>query len=168
MQQILTIDPIDALKMSIQSEKEMRTYYKKAASLVKDDSARTILEGFAEHAEEHRKRSIDMYSKVSGKKILFLNLDKRYRINTLQRCSDEPNDAVRIAKRNEKEMSNFYTTISRRFLQNDVRTYFRNLANDNQQHAALLEASFVEPLTLDEEPSEENVLDHLSDINSIR
>lgn len=165
MQKILTVDPIDALKMSIQSEKEMQAYYKKAASLVEDDDARAILQGFANHADEHRQGSIDMYSKISGKKILFLNLDKRHKLSTLQRCSDDVLDAIRVAKRNERELSEFYMTISRRFMQQDLRSFFRKMASDNLQHLTLLEASFEDWFNEDEDVSEEHVLDHAAHEN---
>ena len=164
MQKILTIDPIDALKISIQSEKEMHAFYKKAATLVEDEDAKTILQNFAEHAAQHKQRSIDMYSSVSGKKILFLNLDKRHKLTTLQRCSDDPNEAIRIAKKNEKELGNFYLTVSRRFMQSDLRQFFRELAADNQQHLVLLEASFAEPLPSDDD--QESVYGHLIDDRS--
>jgi rubrerythrin len=162
MQKILTVDPIDALKMSIQSEKEMQAYYKKAASLVSDDDAKAILMGFARHAEDHRQNSIDMYSKISGKKILFLNLDKRHKLNSLQRCSDDVIDAIRVAKRNERELSDFYATISRRFMQQNLRSFFRQMAAENSQHLALLEASFEDWFNEGEE-SEEHVLEHATE-----
>lgn len=169
MRKIHTIDPVDALKISIQSEKEMKAYYNKASSLVKDDDAKTILQGLAERAHARHKTCINMYSKFSGKKILFLNLDKRHKLNTLQRCSDDPNDAVRVAKRNEKEIAAFYTTISHRFLQTELRSFYREIASEHQQHLALLESSFEEPLTLDQESDEEdNVLDQVSDENPVR
>ena len=165
MQKIYSIDPIDALKISIQSEKEMHSFYTKAASLVQDEDALTILQGFAEHAAQHKQQSIDMYSVVSGKKILFLNLDKRHKLTTLQRCSDDPYDAIRLAKKNEKELSEFYNTVSRRFIELDLRRFFRDLAADNQQHHVLLEASFAEPISSDED-TEESVIDHLIDHQS--
>ncbi|MBN1481675.1 hypothetical protein JXA70_15490 [candidate division KSB1 bacterium] len=161
MQKIFTIDPIDALKMSIQSEKEMREYHKKAASLVEDDDVKTIFLSLADHAEEHRHSSVDMYSKISGKKILFLNLDKRHKLTTLRRCSDELKDAIQVAKRNEKELSTFYATISRRFMQQDLRAYFRKLAADNLQHLTLLQASFEEPFNEEDEVAEPNVFDRV-------
>ena len=164
MQKIFTIDPIDALKMSIQSEKEMQSYYRKAASLVQDDDAKAILLSFADHANEHRQNSIDMYSKVSGKKILFLNLDKRHKLTTLQRCSDDVYDAIRVAKRNEKEMSNFYATLARRFMESDLRSFFRTLATDNHQHLTLLQASFEEPVDVEDE-SEKNLWDEMAHEN---
>lgn len=165
MQKILTVDPIDALKMSIQSEKEMQAFYKKAASLVKDDDARTILLSFADHADQHRQSSIKMYSKISGKKILFLNLDKRHKLTSLQRCSDDVVDAIRVAKRNEKDLSEFYATLSRRFMQQDLRAFFKKLASDNLQHLALLEASFEEFLKEEEEMTEESMFDHVTQDN---
>ncbi len=163
MQKILMVDPIDALKMSIESEQEMQAYYKKAASLVEDDDAKAILLGFADHADEHRQSSIDMYSKISGKKILYLNLDKRHRLTTLQHCSNDVEDAIRVAKRNEREMSDFYSTISRRFMQQDLRNYFRKMAADNLQHLALLEASFEE--NPEEELTEAPMMDHATNEN---
>jgi len=162
MQKIYTIDPIDALKISIQSEKEMQEFYKKAATLVEDEDTVSILLGFAEHAALHRQKSIDMYSKVSGKKILFLNLDKRHKLTTLQRCSDDPGEAIRIAKKNEKELSSFYSTVARRFIEIDLRKFFRDLAADNQQHLVLLEASFAEQIG-SEENDQEGVISHLMD-----
>lgn len=166
MQKILTVDPIDALKMSIQSEKEMQAYYLKAASLVTDDDdAKTILLGLANHADLHRQDSIDMYSKISGKKILFLNLDKRHKLTSLQRCPDDILDAVRIAKRNERELSDFYGTISRRFMQQNLRTYFRTMAADNMQHLTLLEASFEDWFSEENVESEEHILDHATHEN---
>jgi len=165
MQNIFTADPIEALKMSIQSEKEMRAFYNKAASLIEDDDARTILLGFAGHADKHRQSSIDMYSKFSGKKILFLNLDKRHKLTTLQRCSEDFYDAIRIAKRNEKEMSAFYSTVARRFMEPDLRSFFRKLATDNHQHLTLLEASFEEPLDENVETSDHSLLGRVAQEN---
>jgi len=105
MQFIHSITPVDALKMSIQSEKEMRNYYNKATTVVQDEHAKSILKAFADHAEANRENSIAMYSKMSGRRILYLNLDRRHRLNTLLRCSDDPNDVIRTAKRNEKKLA---------------------------------------------------------------
>lgn len=162
MQKIFTADPVDVLKISMQSEKEMRDYYTKAASLTADDDARSILAGLANNAEKHRQSTIDMYTTFSGKKILFLNLDKRYRLMALQRCADDLLQALRVAKRNEKELSSFYSTVARRFMEPLLRTFFRKLATDHQQHLTLLEASFEESLEENEEPAAEPILDQIT------
>ncbi|MBN1561307.1 hypothetical protein JW998_13725 [candidate division KSB1 bacterium] len=161
MQKIFTVDPIDVLKISMQSEKEMREFYTKAASLTTDDDARSIMSGLANHADAHQQNSINMYTRLSGKKILFLNLDKRYKLMTLQRCADELHEAVRVAKRNEKELSSFYSMVARRFMEPDLRIFFRKLATDHYQHLTLLEASFEETFEDDEETSE-SILDQIT------
>lgn len=163
MQKIYTIEPIDALKIAIQSERELSIYYQKALQLPYEDDVRSILAGLGQHADEHHQRAIEMYSKFTGKKILFLNLDKRHKLNTLQRCSDEPNDAVRIAKKNEKEMADFYGTVCRRFLDAELRSFFRQLAAENHQHLALLEATFVEPLMLNQSAADGDVYSSYSE-----
>jgi rubrerythrin len=165
MQKIFTVDPIDVLKISMQSEKEMREFYTNAASLATDDDARSIMSGLADHADVHRLNSINMYTKFSGKKILFLNLDKRYKLMTLKRCGDELYDAIRIAKRNEKELSGFYSLVARRFIEPDLRIFFRKLATDHHQHLTLLEASFEEPFEDEEETSDESILDQITHEN---
>jgi len=153
MYQISTIAPLEALKKSIQSEKEMKAYYQKAVKYITDDNAQAILKALGEHAIAHQESSTVMYSKFSGRKILYLNLDRRHRLTTLLSCTSDPEDIIRTAKRNEKELEKFYTVASRRFLDPDLRAYFRRLAKDNQQHVALLEATFVEPIP-DDEPEE--------------
>ncbi len=156
MFKLQSIDSVDALKISIQCEKDMKTYYEKISSLIKDEDALTIFKGLAEKEEKHRKKLIKTYSQVSGKKILYLNLGKKHKLNSLEKCGSDPNHSVRIAKKNEEELKSFYITISRRLIEPELRQLFREMAYERGQHYALLEASFVEPLALDQEPVTEN------------
>jgi rubrerythrin len=94
-----------------------------------------------------------------------LNLDKRHKLATLQRCSDELYDAIRVAKRNERELSGFYSTVARRFMEPDLRSFFKKMASENHQHLTLLEASFAEPLDEDETTSDERIFDHMTSEN---
>jgi len=165
MLKIRSIDSVDAMKMAIQCKIDMKRYYEKAATLVKNDDAVAILKGLAETEEAHRQRLIRVYSKISGKKILYLNLGRKHKLNTLQKCEDDPNEAVRIAKKNESEIRNFFITVSRRLYEAELRQFFRQLAMEEEQHLALLESSFEEPLNLDQEPiAEEN--DDLKEVAS--
>ncbi len=156
MYKLNSIDALDALKISIQCETDMKIFYNKVASLVKNDDAEAILRGLSEKEEKNRLKLIKTYSKTSGKKILYLNLGKKHKLTSLMKCSDDPNDAVRIVKKNEKELKNFYSTISKRLIEFELRTLFRDLAMEREQHLALLESSFVEPLKLDQEEELEN------------
>lgn len=155
MMKIGSLDAVEALKMAIQCEMEMKSYYEKCARLMHNDDAMTILNGLAEKEERHRVQLIRKYSHISGKKILYLNLGKKHKLGTLVACGNDPNEAIRAAKKNENEIKNFYVTVSRRLYESDMRQMFRELALEEEQHIALLESSFVEPLTLDQEQSGE-------------
>ncbi len=156
MYKLNAIDSLEALKMSIQCENDMKEFYSKASTLVKNDDAETILKSLSEKEEKNRLKLIKTYSKTSGKKILYLNLGNKHKLTTLIRCCDDPNDAVRVVKKNEKELKNFYMTVSRRLVESELRALFRDLAMEREQHLVLLESSFVEPLQLDQEPVDEN------------
>lgn len=151
MLKITSLDTVEAIKMAIQCEMDMKAYYEKATRLMKNDDAITILRGLAQKEEKHRLQLIRCYSRISGKKILYLNLGKKHKLGTLQPCGDDPNGAIRQAKRNETEINNFYLMVSRRLFESELRQFFRDLAFEEEQHIALLESTFVEPLTLDQQ-----------------
>ena len=148
---LTSIDTEDAIKMAIQCTIDMQDYYEASCSLIQNDDAIAILKGLAEKHEQTKSKLIKAYSKVSGKKILYLRLHKKHRLMSLLPCPDEINDAVDIAKKNENEIKSFYVTVSRRVYQNDIRTLFRQLALDCEQRIALLESSFIETLNLEDE-----------------
>ncbi len=154
MTNLNSINTLDALKVSIQCEADMQLYYTKAASLVKSDDAEAILHGLSEKEEKNRQRLIKTYSKTSGKKILYLNLGKKHKLSSLLKCGDDPNDAVRTVKKNEKELKDFYQLVSRRLVESELRQLFRDLAMEREQHLALLESLFAEPLNLDIDPAD--------------
>ena len=150
-----SIDSVDALKISIQCAMDLKEYYDKASALVKDDDAIAILKGFSIKEEKLRSNLIKVYSKISGKKILYLNLGKKHKLYTLQECGDDANESIRVAKTNETELEKFFVTVSRRLLESELRAVFRELALERQQHLAILESSFEEPLALDRDSIEE-------------
>ncbi|MBD3375523.1 hypothetical protein GF406_10845 [candidate division KSB1 bacterium] len=161
---LTAIDTDDGLKIAIQISKDMGRYYEKASTLVIDDDAKTILTRMAEKHQTHQAELIKAYARVSGKKILYLNLGRKHKLNTLVKCPDEPNDSVRMAKKNESEARTFYLTLSRRIYESEIRSIFRDLAQRAEQNLALLESSFVEPLALDKADQEDdsNMYDDVS------
>ncbi len=150
MQNVYMIDPIDALKMAIQSEREMNNYYNKAVNLFEDEESRNIINAFSRKASENRQKAINAYSSFSGKRILYLNLDRRHRLNTLIRCGNDPKESIIMAKRNEKELKEFYETVSHRFIQGDLRAFFRELADIHRAQLSFLETAFDETSAFEE------------------
>ena len=157
MRKIQSIDSIEAIKMSIQCEVDMVKYYMDASGLIQNDDALAILHGLAQKKERRRLELVRLYSKLCGKKILYLNLGRKHKLNTLLTCPDNADEAVHCAKLNEKELRSFYTTISRRLLEPQLRQFFRHMVTEEDQYLALLESSFEESLTLTEEPADKKV-----------
>ena len=150
MQRIYAIEPLEALKMSIQSEKEMYEFYQKAKSLFMNDDAQSILKKLMNGCVNNRQESISKYSEVSGKRILYLNLDRKHRLNSLIRCGKDKRESIITAKRNEKELTEFYLTLSRRFLDADLRAFFRTLGDEHQTYLDKLEKKFDNPEVFEE------------------
>jgi len=144
-----SLDVVDTLKMAIQCQMDMESYYNKLVSLIDNDDAIAILRGLAEKEEKQRLRLIKYYSRLSGKKILYLNLGKKHKLNTLVKCSDDPVEAIRMAKKNETEVKNYFQMVSRRLIENDLRRLFQELALETEHHLAILESSFVEPISFE-------------------
>lgn len=144
------LDTVDTIKMAIQCEMDMENFYGKLASLIANDDAVAILRGLSEKEEKHRSRLIRFYSRLSGKKILYLNLGKKHKLNTLFKCTDNAVESLRLAKKNENELKNFYLSVCKRFIDTETRELFRDLAMEEEQHIALLESSFVEPINLEQ------------------
>ncbi len=163
---LTAIDTDDGLKIAIQISKDMGRYYEKASTLVTDDDATTILTRLAEKHQTHQAELIKAYATVSGKKILYLNLGRKHKLNTLVKCPDDPNESVRMAKKNESEARTFYLTLSRRIYEPEIRSIFRDLAQRAEQNLALLESSFVEPLALDKAEDQEDDSNLYDDVSS--
>lgn len=156
MQRIYAIEPLEALKMSIQSEKEIVEFYKKAKSLFLNEEAQSILKKMMDSSINNRQQSINQYSKVSGKRILYLNLDKKHRLNSLIHCGKNNRESIITAKRNEKELIDFYQTLSRRFLDADLRAFFRKLSDEHQENFEILDKKFNDPSIFDEPAEKQN------------
>ena len=136
------IDVLDALKIAIQATKDLQKFYHDAASNIDSEEGSVIFKRLAQREAQHRKQLIKIYSQISGKKILYLNLNKKHKLNMLAANPSNKFDLVNIAKQNEKESRDFYLSISRRMLDEKTRKMFKELALEEEQHLAILESSF--------------------------
>jgi rubrerythrin len=155
MYKIQSINSIDAIKMSIQCEVDMSQYYLDVCDLIQNDDSMAILRGLAAKRDKHRHDLIRLYSRLCGKKILYLNLGRKHKLITLQTCPDNATDAIALAKKNEKEVKSFYSTVSRRLLEPELRQFFREMVIQEDQYMTLLESSFEEPAIVTEETSDQ-------------
>ncbi|HNR69146.1 MAG TPA: hypothetical protein PKN04_16440 [bacterium] len=162
-QKITAIDADDALKIALQCAMDMNAFYCKASSLIDDGDAKAIFSGLAEKHLKTKARLIRAYSQVSGKKILYLQLGKKHRLNTLLPCPDSVEELFPVVEKNETEVSNFFMMISRRLFSAEVRNLFRELALECEQHIAILEASFAPQPDEDEGVEKRNSFSVIAD-----
>jgi len=151
-----SIGALDALKIAIQSESEMQQFYEDISTMFEIDDMVAVLKGLAGTEAKHRKRLVKEYSRLSGRKILYLNLNKKRRLNVTLNYDSDPKEIIEVAKKNEKESRDFYIGISRRLYEPELRKFFRDLAFEEEQHLALLESTFAEAFAIPEEENQEN------------
>jgi rubrerythrin len=156
MMKLGSIGALDALKIAIQSETDMQQFYNDVGSYFEIDEIEAVLKGIANKEAQHRKRLIKEYSRLSGRKILYLNLNKKRKLNVLKNFESDPKEIVEIAKKNEKESRDFYLGISRRLYEPELRKFFRDLAMEEEQHIALIESTFAESFAMEEDENQEN------------
>lgn len=151
-----SIGALDALKIAIQSETDMEQFYKDMSSSFEIDEVEAVFKGLANKESQHRKRLIKEYSRLSGRRILYLNLNKKHKLNVTFNYDSDPKEMVEIAKKNEKQSRDFYLGVSRRLYEPELRKFFRDLAMEEEQHFALIESTFAESFAMVEEENQEN------------
>ena len=150
-----SIGALDAMKIAIQSETDMQQFYEEASTFFEIDQIEAVFKGLATKEAQHRKRLIKEYSRLSGRKILYLNLNKKHKLNVLLNFESDPKEIIETARRNEKESRDFYLGIARRLYEPELRKFFRNLALEEEQHLALIESTFTEYFAVPEEENQE-------------
>lgn len=136
------IDVLDALKIAIQASKDLQLFYREAAAYLDSDEGKLVFKRLAQREAEHRNQMIKIYSELSGKKILYLNLNKKRKLNMIAANRSNPTELLNIAKQNEKESREFYLNMARSVIDDKIRRMFQEMALEEEQHMAILETSF--------------------------
>jgi len=151
------IGVLDALKMAIQSEIDMNHFYSEASKKTGDDEIRDIFRKYSREGRKQRNDLQEEYRRISGKRLLYLNLHKKRKLEMHLDLNSDRNGLVSTAKSNIKACLNFYTDISNRLLESDLRSIFRALAEDKEQQLTYLVSKFP---TGDEEKKFQGITAH--------
>lgn len=151
-----SIGALDALKIAIQSKTDMQQFYVEIGSTLDIDEIRAVFQGLAEKETQQRKRLIQAYSQISGRKILYLNLNKKHKLNVSFDYNSDPHEIFEIAKKNERESRDFYLGVSRRLYEPELRKFFRDFAMEEEQHLALLESTINEVFAMADKENQDN------------
>jgi len=136
------IDDLEALRIAIQAEMDTYRYYIEAMKLFTDQEAKKLLAALAEEEKKHRKRLEEKYAKLSGRRLLYLNLPKKRRISKPLDPNASVLDILRVAIETEKESQDFYERAAERTLDARGKRMLQELAEEERHHVEMLEAEY--------------------------
>ncbi len=136
------IDDLEALRIAIQSEIDTYNYYRNALKLFSDKDAQDLLTTLAEVERKHRRRLEEKYARLSGKRLLYLNLPKKRRFTKPIDPAASVLDILETAIEQEKDSKDFYEKAAQRTLDASGRRMLEELAEDEQYQMELLEAEY--------------------------
>lgn len=136
------IGVLEALKMAIQSEIDMGHFYTDGYKKTNDDDVRKIFRKYSREGKRRRQKLQEEYRHISGKKLLYLNLSKKKKLDMIIGQHSDQNGFALTAKQNVQACLDFYSDISNRLLEPEMRSIFRNLAEEKKQQLAYLVSKF--------------------------
>ncbi|GAF74039.1 unnamed protein product [marine sediment metagenome] len=136
------INAITALKMAIQLEIDSYQLYSDASSAARNENSRGILRLLAEEGYSHKKRLEKLYTELSGRRILALNVKPKLKRREIVSENVSPIEVLEVAIENEKEDLKFYRTAEERTRSLDGKRMFRRLIQEEENHLELLEMEY--------------------------
>ena len=135
-------DGEDALKIGIQLEIDARRAYLHGLITVDDDDSKAILRVLAEEEEIHRKQLVTLYRDTFGKRLLRVNLPRKYHARRIVEQDLNPLRVLEFAIREEREHWRFFKDLRAQNTDPDGRRMFQQLMTQEEQHIELLEAEY--------------------------
>lgn len=145
----------EALKMAIQAEKDSMDFYRRAASVTKNERAKKVLELLANEEVGHLKAFFDHYrggefgdlksymeSPPNKKNATFLALEKAIDEETHEQ------KALEIALKEEKACIEQYTLLAKDIVDPLVRKIFEQVVHETQNHYDMIEDEYMHVMTM--------------------
>lgn len=145
----------EALKMAIQTEKDSMDFYRRAASMTKNERAKKVFEMLANEEVGHLKSFFDhfkggefgdmkayMDSPPNKRNLAYMALEKA--------ISDETHEkeALEIALKEEKACINQYSALAKDIVDPLVRSVFERVIKETQNHYDLIEDEYMHVMTM--------------------
>lgn len=146
------IGVLDSLKLAVQAETDMAQFFAESAKVAPEDTMREVFRRFGAEARSRARDLREKYRRISGKRLLYLNLDKKRKLEVVVTAHRERQPALEEARRNLNICIGFYNDVILRLLEPDYKGIFRSLAEEKERQLALLNATFPAP----EEPESTN------------
>lgn len=147
-------DELEALRIAIQSKIDSYTLYKEASQHVRDKSCKELLTTLAEDERRQRRVLEREYTRLSGKRLLYINLPRQRRfVHSINPNSSEL-EILETAIQQESDGRDFFERAFRLVIDNDTRETLEELVREEQHHINLLEAEY----TAQQKPEDEESL----------
>lgn len=136
------IDELQALRIAIQSEIDSHNLYREAIKHVRDKQGKELLRALAEEEKRHRRELEQEYARISGKRLLYINLPKRRRIVKEISPYATALEILEIAVEQEGESMAFFEKAASRTPNIGGKRVFERLAREERNHKEMLEAEY--------------------------
>src|ERR1700687_5484278 len=140
----------EALKMAIQSEKDSMDFYRKAASVTKNERAKKVFDLLANEEVGHLKSFFDHYKGGDfGDLKTYMEAPPNKQNATMQalmKAIDEETHeqkALEIALKEEKSCIEQYTLLAKDIIDPLVRAIFERVVKETENHYAMIEDEYM-------------------------
>ncbi|ABQ28558.1 ferritin-like domain-containing protein [Geotalea uraniireducens] len=145
----------EALKLAIQAEKDSMDFYRRAASVTRNERAKKVFELLANEEVGHLKSFFDHYKGGNfGDLMSFIESPPNKKNATylaLEKAIDEETHeqlALEIALKEEKSCIDQYTIIGKDIIDPLVRGIFERVVKETQNHYDMIEDEYMHIMTM--------------------
>ena len=140
----------EALRLAIQTEKDVMDFYNKAAALTKNERGRKVFEQLASEEREHASHFFKIYpGKDLGSFEEFMARPAKLEhamLRQLQKALDDKvheRKAMEIALKEEEDLAKHLHFTASRIVDPAVRNVFEKMAKETENHFAIIESEYA-------------------------
>jgi rubrerythrin len=140
----------EAIKLAIQTEKNVRDFYARAASISKNERAKKVFELLAKEEQEHASHFFHLYQgKDLGTFEQFMSTPPKSdtaMLKSLEKALNEnmhERKAMELALREEEDLAQSLALTAARIVDPGVRGIFERMAKETRDHFALIESEYA-------------------------
>ena len=136
------LNAVGAIKVALQTEIDSYRMYSKALRFVENSKSLEMIRMLAREELNHKKRLEDLYAKLSGRRVLALNLRFKPVHRHITQKDIAPFRVLEYAIWNEKDSILFYDKASEDCTDLEGKQMFKKLALEEKKHLELFEMEF--------------------------
>ncbi|MHB8708212.1 MAG: ferritin-like domain-containing protein [Desulfuromonadales bacterium] len=140
----------EALRLAIQTEKDVMDFYSKAAALTKNERGRKVFEQLAKEEREHAGHFFQIYpGKDLGSFDEFMARPAKTEHAMLRELEKALNEnvherkAMQIALKEEEDLAKNLRLTASKIIDPSVRAVFERMAKETEHHFALIESEYA-------------------------